>query len=253
MSQDEIFHYPQTRQYCAGNWQAWDPKITTFPGLYIIGVGYAKALAASERWLGVAESDQVCVLQNTTTHAAPPPQEACTLGTLRSVNVLQAVCCWLLMRLLLPLIHGPSLPASQAMLWVRIHCTQHTHVYSYVPLHTFVLRIMVTPICSITTPICFITVHRRQQSCLCTHCTSSSCRCTTPTWAPSHGSCLHTWYVDFVIQPSPTPATPPPCQLCLERQYFLTMAASALAVSFRQTNAIWAAWLLSVCAVDHTW
>lgn len=35
-------------------------------------------------------------------------------------------------------------------------------------------------------------------------------------------------------------------QLCLERQYVLTTVATALAVSFRQTNAIWAAWLLAV-------
>ena len=45
---DEIFHYPMTERYYAGNKQNgscnslgnytyWDDKITTFPGLYIIG------------------------------------------------------------------------------------------------------------------------------------------------------------------------------------------------------------------------
>ncbi|CAK9799304.1 Putative Dol-P-Glc:Glc(2)Man(9)GlcNAc(2)-PP-Dol alpha-1,2-glucosyltransferase [Anthophora quadrimaculata] len=33
---DEIFHVPQTLQYCAGNFTQWDPKITTLPGLYLI-------------------------------------------------------------------------------------------------------------------------------------------------------------------------------------------------------------------------
>ena len=45
---DEIFHYPMTVHYfhgiCSeervhspGNITYWDPKITTFPGLYIVG------------------------------------------------------------------------------------------------------------------------------------------------------------------------------------------------------------------------
>lgn len=39
---DEIFHVPQTQQYCAGHWDVWDPKITTFPGLYVVGVVAAR-------------------------------------------------------------------------------------------------------------------------------------------------------------------------------------------------------------------
>ncbi|XP_033342291.2 alpha-1,2-glucosyltransferase Alg10 [Megalopta genalis] len=33
---DEVFHVPQTLQYCASNFTQWDPKITTLPGLYLI-------------------------------------------------------------------------------------------------------------------------------------------------------------------------------------------------------------------------
>lgn len=33
---DEVFHVPQTLQYCASNLTQWDPKITTLPGLYIL-------------------------------------------------------------------------------------------------------------------------------------------------------------------------------------------------------------------------
>jgi alpha-1,2-glucosyltransferase len=32
---DEIFHIPQSQKYCRGNFTEWDPKITTFPGLYL--------------------------------------------------------------------------------------------------------------------------------------------------------------------------------------------------------------------------
>lgn len=33
---DELFHMPQAKAYCEGNYTQWDPKITTLPGLYII-------------------------------------------------------------------------------------------------------------------------------------------------------------------------------------------------------------------------
>ncbi|KAI9572687.1 glycosyltransferase family 59 protein [Boletus coccyginus] len=35
---DEPFHVPQAQAYCRGEWSAWDPKITTPPGLYILSV-----------------------------------------------------------------------------------------------------------------------------------------------------------------------------------------------------------------------
>ncbi|CAR21868.1 dolichyl-P-Glc:Glc(2)Man(9)GlcNAc(2)-PP-dolichol alpha-1,2- glucosyltransferase [Lachancea thermotolerans CBS 6340] len=34
---DEVFHVKQTIQYIGGNWKTWDPKITTPPGLYVLG------------------------------------------------------------------------------------------------------------------------------------------------------------------------------------------------------------------------
>ncbi|XP_053680989.1 putative Dol-P-Glc:Glc(2)Man(9)GlcNAc(2)-PP-Dol alpha-1,2-glucosyltransferase [Anopheles nili] len=33
---DEEFHLRQGRHYCQGRFEVWDPKITTFPGLYLI-------------------------------------------------------------------------------------------------------------------------------------------------------------------------------------------------------------------------
>ena len=43
---DEPFHVPQTQKYCAGHLSEWDPKITTFPGLYVLGSAYALLLEA---------------------------------------------------------------------------------------------------------------------------------------------------------------------------------------------------------------
>lgn len=37
---DEIFHIPQVRQYCNGNFRSWDPMITTPPGMYGITLAY---------------------------------------------------------------------------------------------------------------------------------------------------------------------------------------------------------------------
>ncbi|KAK3101719.1 hypothetical protein FSP39_005801 [Pinctada imbricata] len=36
---DEVFHVPQVQKYCQGNFSAWDPMITTLPGLYLVTVG----------------------------------------------------------------------------------------------------------------------------------------------------------------------------------------------------------------------
>eukprot|EP00884_Botryococcus_braunii_P015446 jgi/Botrbrau1/2585/Bobra.145_1s0013.1 len=41
---DEVFHVPQTIRYCEADYGAWDPKITTFPGLYVFGAGLARGL-----------------------------------------------------------------------------------------------------------------------------------------------------------------------------------------------------------------
>lgn len=35
-SQDEVFHVPQAQKYCDGDFSAWDDKITTPPGLYVV-------------------------------------------------------------------------------------------------------------------------------------------------------------------------------------------------------------------------
>jgi hypothetical protein len=39
--------------YCKGHLLTWDPKITTFPGLYVVGAAYAWASKLLLAWTGV--------------------------------------------------------------------------------------------------------------------------------------------------------------------------------------------------------
>ncbi|MCO5551204.1 hypothetical protein L7F22_004703 [Adiantum nelumboides] len=45
---DEIFHIPQAMRYCRGEFDSYDPKLTTPPGLYLASVGAARLLS----WIG---------------------------------------------------------------------------------------------------------------------------------------------------------------------------------------------------------
>jgi hypothetical protein len=51
--QDEPFHVPMAQLYCRGELLTWDAKITTFPGLYVIGAAYAWASQLLLSWTGV--------------------------------------------------------------------------------------------------------------------------------------------------------------------------------------------------------
>lgn len=44
---DEIFHIPQAQRYFLGNFKAWDPKITTPPGLYYVGYIASQAVQSA--------------------------------------------------------------------------------------------------------------------------------------------------------------------------------------------------------------
>lgn len=67
---DEIFHLTQCQKYCAYKFNEWDNKITTPPGLYILGLAYTRAI-------------QLVTLDNI--HSL---FEACTNDILRSVNLV---------------------------------------------------------------------------------------------------------------------------------------------------------------------
>jgi hypothetical protein len=43
-----------TQLYCKGDFLSWDPKITTFPGLYVIGAAYAWISHLLLLWMGAS-------------------------------------------------------------------------------------------------------------------------------------------------------------------------------------------------------
>ena len=99
--QDEPFHVPQTQHYCCGDFSHWDPKITTFPGLYVVGAAYGRALhALSQVWRPLSLS------------------VACNVTALRSLNLLLGCACFLVLRALCLRLH-PRQGGSYATLTVR--------------------------------------------------------------------------------------------------------------------------------------
>ncbi|KAI8466453.1 MAG: DIE2/ALG10 family-domain-containing protein [Monoraphidium minutum] len=79
---DEPFHVPATQRYCAGDFGTWDPKITTFPGLYVIGAAYAWAARLAAGWAG-ASVGALC--------STPYLRSANALLALASAQLLSAV------------------------------------------------------------------------------------------------------------------------------------------------------------------
>ena len=99
--QDEPFHVDQTAQYCRGNFTAWDPKITTLPGLYLLGAPY-----------GLAVHQALSLLRPR--GLAP----ACGTAVLRSLNVLLAAAFFAVFNMLYRRLH-PSKTPEFATLMVR--------------------------------------------------------------------------------------------------------------------------------------
>ena len=101
---DEPFHLRQTQAYCAGRWSEWDEKITTFPGLYLLGTASARLLAAA----GLSG--------------------ACDLAALRAINMVPALATPWLVHSLLQALHPSA---------AFIDRIGHTAVLSLMPTHFF--------------------------------------------------------------------------------------------------------------------
>mmetsp|Transcript_3443 Transcript_3443/g.7993 ORF Transcript_3443/g.7993 Transcript_3443/m.7993 type:complete len:353 (+) Transcript_3443:63-1121(+) len=71
---DEVFHIPQAQAYCQGGFDVWDPKITTFPGLYLA----AFVFLAFPIWLLRAAGVEL-------------DYELCSTRALRSLNIIFGV------------------------------------------------------------------------------------------------------------------------------------------------------------------
>jgi alpha-1,2-glucosyltransferase len=89
---DEEFHVPQTQAYCEERWSQWHPKITTFPGLYVTAVPYARALQTIGQLTGLAtyQAEAAAGMDIVSTQASDP---MCSVTVLRSINILYGVLC----------------------------------------------------------------------------------------------------------------------------------------------------------------
>ncbi|CAL8472321.1 g11864 [Coccomyxa elongata] len=108
---DEIFHVPQTAKYCQGNLTEWDPKITTFPGMYMLGAPYGLAVHAIQRLLQPL-----------------PWQAACSTTILRSLNVLLAAAFFGVFAALYRRLH-PSKQPEYATLMALVALLLPTHFF----------------------------------------------------------------------------------------------------------------------------
>ena len=198
VAQDEPFHVRQTRQYCGGNWTDWDPKITTFPGLYVAGVVYARLMQlVSVPWRITTVSRQhrsplctsVCLhlmLLGGYSRSARIPDErgcvqvdTCSTAALRTLNAVLSVACL------------ACFVVTYAQLHPRLSVTRCTAAVSSQKLQMFASCASKSTQCSaslwadkrryllqVSGP------HHRASRWRCSHCTSSSRRCTILTPAP---------------------------------------------------------------------
>ncbi|KAK9824640.1 hypothetical protein WJX72_011988 [[Myrmecia] bisecta] len=163
---DEVFHVPQTAKYCRGQFMEWDPKITTFPGLYIFGTVYAWTLHRLESfYLGSASLEA-----------------ACGTSALRSLNLLFAAACFLLAYLTHRELHPVSSDVTSAFTAAAL---------ALFPLHFFYTFLYYTD--------------------------------------TGAAACVLAAYL-----------------ACLRRRHHWSALAAAAATGFRQTNAVWAAFILAV-------
>jgi len=115
---DEIFHVPQAQHYCAGNFSHWDEKITTLPGLYLFSVGMLNPVYSMTKTIWSFTS----------------LEEYCSLGVLRSVNMLMSVINLVLIYTITSHLHGLKEAYSDILgLWssVNIALLPVLYFYSY--------------------------------------------------------------------------------------------------------------------------
>ncbi|KAL9232636.1 hypothetical protein vseg_007722 [Gypsophila vaccaria] len=122
---DEIFHIPQTQQYCKADFRSWDPMITTPPGLYYLSLAHVASLFPGMLFLGRASSFS----------------DLCSTAVLRSVNGVLAVVCSILIYEILTHLR-PTLDRKKATLFAV--------VLSLYPLHWFFTYLFYTDVASLT-------------------------------------------------------------------------------------------------------
>ncbi|CAM9531350.1 unnamed protein product [Scytosiphon promiscuus] len=105
---DEVFHVPQAQAYCRGEFDSWDPKITTPPGLYVFALAYARLAAFAQEALPP--------LFWAATSRADGAHEWCPAGSLRQVNWAFSLGTLAVMRALLARRMAPRKALAHALL-----------------------------------------------------------------------------------------------------------------------------------------
>ncbi|KAK6942960.1 Alpha-2-glucosyltransferase Alg10 [Dillenia turbinata] len=122
---DEIFHIPQAQRYCEGNFRSWDPMITTPPGLYYLSLAHVASLFPGMSYMKPISSFS----------------EVCSIPILRSVNVVLAVTCSIIVYDIVNHLR-PTLDDKRATL-----CAVVLALY---PLHWFFTFLYYTDVASLT-------------------------------------------------------------------------------------------------------
>ncbi|WOG96655.1 hypothetical protein DCAR_0415991 [Daucus carota subsp. sativus] len=122
---DEIFHVPQARHYCKGNFTSWDPMITTPPGLYFLSLAHVASF-----FPGI-----LCI------QAVSSFFDACSTAALRSTNGVLAVICSIVVYEIISQLR-PELDKRRA--------TLYTVVLALYPLHWFFTYLYYTDVASLT-------------------------------------------------------------------------------------------------------
>ena len=96
---DEIFHIPQARRYCDGNFTEWDSKITTLPGLYVFSFGLLDPVFKASSALGLN------IVPEEARHH-PTLLDLCSTKMLRSVNLGMSIINVILLYTITSHLHG---------------------------------------------------------------------------------------------------------------------------------------------------
>ncbi|MEW5312382.1 MAG: hypothetical protein WDW38_004021 [Sanguina aurantia] len=252
---DEPFHIPQTQRYCSGDFQSWDPKITTFPGLYLLGTIWAKCSETAAFLLGAPENKDSSSI-------------FCGTAWLRSLNIVLSLACYLALLALL----------AELQQWAHDHPSTTHRRQTKVKTTTATARTNASDLIRQASSTCaaahnsgssrHITTAAGLLPDSTTHAPSSDPDVVTPTSVQGEGGIpgqgvrlalyalvlslfpLHWFFTYLFYTDVGSLLFLALCQLAsLRGNAVLAAVAGAVAVLFRQTNAVWVVFVVGAAAL----